>query len=104
MDELSNFCDHTRILRGGRYSGAAQLHDQGAEGGQGQAGDFLAGERFVQEEPGQEGDLDEHGVFDDAGFDGREGAQGAVPEGEGEGGVDQGQPADDGPVGEAEAG
>jgi len=62
------------------------------------ARDLFPAQGLPQENPGQDGDLRQHGVVDHAGFDGRQGAQGVIPQSEGKGGVDHRQPGDDQPV------
>lgn len=73
------------------------MDEEGAQDDGEQAGNLAGGDGFAQEDDCQNGNLDDEGVVDDAGFDGGQGAQGVVPEGEGEGGVNNSQPEDDEP-------
>ncbi len=82
---------------------ALDLDEKGSEGGCGEADYLQPGQGFAQEKPGEEADLDQHGVVDDAGLCRREGTKGVVPEGEGCGRVDDCQPNDNEPAGEIEA-
>jgi hypothetical protein len=74
-----------------------QLDDGRAGGRQEQADELERSEALVQEDDGEHGDLDRHRVVHHARFDRGERAQGVIPEGEGEGGVYERQPADDQP-------
>lgn len=70
----------------------SDLYDQRAQPCDDQPGDFPACDRLAEEQHGKDGNPDQHGTVDDAGFHGGERAQGVVPERESKRSIDQRQP------------
>ena len=88
------FAQCTPFHRPDRFSGEkpvrSKLDDQCPESCQDHSDALLPGEALSQEQPGQDGDLDEHRAVDDAGLHGRERAQRVIPQREGKGRIHHG--------------
>jgi len=92
------------VAQGWNPSAGLEAGYEDTSGGQDQSEHVAQCKLFSQEEAGEHGNLDEHGAANDARLDSGEVLQRAIPEGEGQGGVHEGQPGDDEPSGRAEGG
>ena len=89
------FAQRTPFRRPDRFwlanlSGLSKLYDQCPESCQNHPNSLLPGELLSQEQPGQDGDLDEHRAVDDAGRHRRERAQRVIPQCKGKGRIHHG--------------